>query len=214
MITRNNYIRIIILACIAAFSGVVCAQNTKWFKKARKAQLNIITYDAAGQILHSTNGFFVGDDGTALSDYASFKGATKAVAIDESGKEWPVTCIEGASALYDVVKIHVDAKKPAPLHIAAINAVKGQPAYVMPYLSSKASVPLIAEIDKVENFNERFAYYTLKGKTTEKTTACPVMNDDGEVIGLLQMDASGSQDQCFAIAADYAMSLKTSAMER
>lgn len=212
MITRNNYIRIIILACIAAFSGVVCAQNTKWFKKVRKAQLNIITYDATGQILHSTNGFFVGDDGTALSDYASFKGATKAVAIDESGKEWPVTSIAGASALYDVVKIHVDAKKPTPLRIAAINSAKGQTAYIMPYLSSKASVPLIVEIDKVENFNERFAYYTLKGKTTEKTTACPVMNDDGEVIGLLQMDASGSQEQCFAISAAYAMSLKTSAM--
>ena len=129
------------------------AQSVKWFKKARKAQLNIVTYDANGQLLHTTNGFFINDDGTALSDYSSFKGATRAVAIDESGKENPVTCIAGASALYDVVKLKVETKKATPLRLASVATIKGQPAYIMPYLSSKASVPTITEIAKTETFN-------------------------------------------------------------
>lgn len=209
---KQTLIRSLALLCFAACCGAAFAQSPKWFKKARKAQLNIVTYDAAGQMLNATNGFFIDEDGTALSDYNSFKGAVRAVAIDESGKEWPVTCIVGASALYDVIKIKIDAKKATPLHVATVASLQGQPVYIMPYLSSKASAPTITTVGKVENFNEQYAYYTLPTKAAEKTAACPVMNDDGEVIGLLQLAASGTEDQCFAIAANYAASLTTTAM--
>lgn len=205
----HQFITFLSLACLCS---TLSAQTPKWFKKARKAQLNIVTYDATGQLLHTTNGFFIDADGTALSDYASFKGAVRAVAIDESGKEWPVRCIAGASALYDVVKICVDIKKSTPLTIAKVNALKGQNAYIMPYLSSKAGVTSHAQIEKAETFNELYAYYTLPVKATEKMAACPVMNDDGEVIGLLQLAAKETTEQCFAISADYAASLATTAM--
>lgn len=201
-----------VLCGILLIGTTADAQSTKWFKKARKAQLNIVTYGADGNILGSTNGFFIDTDGTALSDYSSFKGAARAVAIDEDGKEWPVRCIAGASALYDVVKLRIDIKKATPLTVATINSAKGLPAYVMPYLSSKASVPTITQIKKIETFNERFAYYTIPVEVTEKAMSCPVMNNDGEVIGLLQLAAGEDKGKCFAISADYARSLTTTAM--
>lgn len=209
----HHAIRYIFALCGALIVATSAnAQSVKWFKKARKAQLNIVTYDANGQLLHTTNGFFINDDGTALSDYSSFKGATRAVAIDESGKEIPVTCIAGASALYDVVKLKVETKKATPLRLASVATIKGQPAYIMPYLSSKASVPTITEIAKTETFNELYSYYTLPIKAAEKSAACPVMNADGEVIGLLQLSANGSEEQCFAIDANYINSLTTTAI--
>ncbi len=210
---RKNIIRYFIALCGAfAIACTASAQSTKWFKKARKAQLNIVTYGVDGQMIGSTNGFFIDTEGTALSDYIPFKGATRAVAIDESGKEYPVRCIAGASALYDVVKLRIDIKKSTPLTIAVANSLKGQTAYVMPYLSSKATVPTITTVDKAETFNERYAYYTLPVAVNEKSVSCPVMNDDGEVIGLVQMAASNSDNQCFAVSADYVRSLATTAM--
>ena len=84
---------LLFLACTLGASA-----QPKWFKKARKAQINLITYDAQGQLLHATNGFFIDDQGTALTDYHSFRGAARAVAIDEAGKEWPVSSIASLPA--------------------------------------------------------------------------------------------------------------------
>lgn len=188
------------------------AQPSKWYKKARKAQLNIIAYDATGQMLRSTNGFYIDADGTALTDYASLRGATRAVAIDESGKEWPVIAIAGASSLYDVAKIRVATNKATPLKIASTNSAEGEQAYILPYVSSKASSPAIAKITKAETFNEIFQQYTLEAQTTERAVSCPVLNEAGEVIGLLQLAANGQADRCYAMSAAFAESLATTAL--
>lgn len=209
---RQFIIRTTCIFCALLFMSSAYAQTPKWFKKVRKAQLNIITYDASGQLLHATNGFFIDADGTAVTDYASFKNAASAVAIDESGKEWPVTHIAGASALYDVVKIHVDAKKPTALPMATTPLLKGQTLYVMPYLSSKAGIATATTIEKAETFNEQYRYYTLPIKAAEKEASCPVMNEDGEVVGLLQMAADETAQQRFAIDVNYVSSLTITAM--
>ncbi|MCR4993831.1 MAG: tetratricopeptide repeat protein [Bacteroidales bacterium] len=212
MMKLQNILHTSFFLCVVLLATAVSAQTPKWFKKARKAQLNIVTYDATGQMLNSTNGFFIGEEGTAVADYAAFKGASRAVAIDFDGKEWPVSCIAGASALYDVVKFRVGVRKSSALKLAAVPAVKGQNAYIMPYLSSKANAATIAVIGKVEKFNERYAYYTLPAQTAERTASCPVLNGDGEVIGLLQLSATGDAEQCFALDVNFINGLQTTAM--
>ena len=188
------------------------AQPSKWFKKARKAQLNIITYDASGQMLRSTNGFYIASDGTALTDYASLRGAARAVAIDESGKQWDVCAVAGANSLYDIAKIKVATKKATPLNIASSNSAKGAQAYIMPYLSSKAPAPTIVTIDKVEAFDGNYVQYTLPHKAPELSTSCPVMNDNGEVIGLLQLGLGANAERSYALSAAYARDLSISAL--
>lgn len=197
----------LIIAC-----SMAQAQPSKWFKKVRKAQLNIITYDASGQMLRSTNGFYIDTDGTALTDYASLKGASQAVAIDESGKEWPVTAIAGANSLYDVAKIKVATSKASAINIASTISAKGSQAYIMPYLSSKAAAPTIVNIDKVETFNETYAQYTLPYQAAERSVSCPVLNESGEVIGLLQLAVGSSAERCYALSASFARDLNISAL--
>ena len=198
---------LLICACSAAQ-----AQPSKWFKKARKAQLNIITYDAAGQMLRSTNGFYIAADGTALTDYASLRGAARAVAIDESGKQWDVSAVAGANSLYDVAKIKVATSKATPLSIATANSAQGAQAYIMPYLSSKAPAPTIVTIDTVETFDGSYVQYTLPYKAPELTTSCPVMNENGEVIGLLQLGVGANAERSYALSAAYARDLSISAL--
>ena len=42
---------ILILAGLMAFGNYLAAQNPKWFKKASKAQITIVTMDEQGQML-------------------------------------------------------------------------------------------------------------------------------------------------------------------
>lgn len=198
----------LLLACTA----LAATAQPKWFKRVRKAQMNIITYDAAGQLLRSTNGFFIDNEGTLLSDYAAFRGAARAVAVDEKGNEYTVETIAGASALYNVVKLHIGGIKSTPLTLAPQLAAKGDAAHIMPYLSSKTGVCTTTTVAEASLFNELYAYYTLPVRLTEKFASCPVLNDNGEVIGMVQMSAKADDDKCFAISADFVRSLTVSAL--
>ncbi len=187
------------------------AQN-KWMKKARKAQLNLVTYDAQGQLLRSTNGFLIDEEGTVLTDYSSFRGAARAVAIDEKGNEYPILTICGASSLYDVIKVRAEIRKGTPLTLAPTLAQKGQQVYVVPYLSNKSGVPTAALVEDVKTFNELYAYYTLSVPLAEKSASCPVVNEDGEVLGLVQMPAKTDEQKSYAISAAFVNDLKVTAL--
>ena len=211
---KNNSIRYRFLCCLGLLALLLplSAQTPKWSKKAQKAMLSIITYDERGQLLHSTTGFYISTDGVALSDYKSFKGAARAVAFDAAGHEVPVTCIIGANSLYDVVKLQVRATKTYALTIASSSCVSGDRAFVLPYPSSQDGKPAATSIAGVSTFNDRYAYYTLPVRLPEKWASCPVMNEDGQVIGLLQMAASAKDTCSYAVSALFADSLHTSAL--
>ena len=78
------------------------AQAPKWVEKAKHAVFSVVTYDKNDQILNTGNGFFVTEDGVALSDYTLFKGAQRAVIIDNEGfpsppanrlpEHWCISC--------------------------------------------------------------------------------------------------------------------------
>ena len=66
------------------FTFVLCllsqwsvAQAPKWVEKAKRSVFSIVTYDKDDKIQNTGNGFFVTEDGVALSDYSLFKGAQK-----------------------------------------------------------------------------------------------------------------------------------------
>ena len=78
------------------------AQTPKWVEKAKRAVFSVVTYDKDDKILNTGNGFFVSEDGIAVSDYALFKGAQRAVIIDTEGRQMPVLNIMGAALPYRV----------------------------------------------------------------------------------------------------------------
>ncbi len=188
------------------------AQENKWFKKVRKAQATLITYDADGQMLRSTNAFFVGRDGVLLTDYASLRDAARVVVLDEKGHEYAATKVIGANALYDVASLRVPASKVEGLTLAAAPAAKGETAFIMPYLSNKSGVTTAVQIENVAPFGEKYAYYTLPTAVSEKFLSCPLMNAQGELLGLVQLSAKANDGKSYAIAADYAMSLRANAL--
>ena len=51
---------IFILTCLSTLGGHLVAQNPKWFKKAAKAQISIVTMIEKGDMLQSGSGFFIG----------------------------------------------------------------------------------------------------------------------------------------------------------
>ena len=66
------------------------AQTPKWVEKAKRAVFSIVTYDKNDKMLNTGNGFFVSEDGLALSDYTLFKGAERAVVTSSLMERLPI----------------------------------------------------------------------------------------------------------------------------
>ena len=190
-------------------AAAVTAQPS-WTKKATKSVFTLKTFAADGTLIGSTNGFFTGEQGEAVSSFSPFKGASSAVVIDAQGKEMPVLCILGANDTYDVAKFRVDAKKTVPLPIAGTAATEGAQVWLLPYRDTK-QVPQ-GEVRKTETVGSGHAYYTIAMTMPDGTTSCPLLNEAGEAVGLMQQPASSTDTLNYAVSARFADSLRISGL--
>ena len=188
------------------------AQNPAWTKKAAQAVFTLKTFSADGSLLASVNGFFIDEQGQAVSSFAPFKNAQRAVIIDAQGKEMEVDCLIGYNDMYDVAKFHVIAKKTQALSIAQNAASNGATLWLMPYAVKKVPACTKGTVSSAEQFGESYTYYTLDMETSDQQVGCPILNEQGEAVGILQPSASGKSTTGYAVSARYANSLRMSAL--
>lgn len=191
------------------------AQTPKRVEKAKRAVFSVVTYDKNDKILNTGNGFFVSEDGLALSDYSLFKGAERAVIITADGKQMPVSLILGADDMYDVVKFRVAivGKKVPSLLVAGTAPAAGSSAWMLPYSTQKSIACVSGKVKKVDDIAGDYHYYTLDMPMKDKMVSCPVMNEAGEVFGIAQKSfGMDTATTCYASGASFAMSQHISAL--
>ena len=204
---------LLILACGIAAQLSYAQATPKWAGKAKKAVFSIVTYDKDNKIKNTGNGFYINENGTALSDYTLFEGAERAVIINADSKELPVLRILGANSMYDIVKFNTETdKKTIALKSASQPASVGETVYLLPYSTQKAATCQTGTVTKVDTIGDKAYYYTLAMTTNEKTVSCPIMNANGEVLGLIQKNASDEAKESYAIGATYGASLSITAL--
>lgn len=191
------------------------AQTPKWVEKAKRAVFSVVTYDKNDKMLNTGNGFFVSEDGLALSDYALFKGAERAVVITSEGKQMPVSLILGANDMYDVIKFRVaiTEKKVPALIVAKTAPAVGADAWMLPYSTQKSIACVTGKVKEVSKVAGEYHYYTLGMQMKDKMVSCPVMNAEGQVFGIAQKSSGiDTVTTCYAAGAAFAMAQKISAL--
>ncbi len=191
------------------------AQTPKWVEKAKRAVFSVVTYDKNDKMLNTGNGFFVSEDGLALSDYSLFKGAERAVIITAEGKQMPVSTILGANDMYDVIKFRVaiTEKKVPALVVAKTAPAVGADAWMLPYSTQKSIACVSGKVKEVSKVAGEYHYYTLGMQMKDKMVSCPVMNVEGQVFGIAQKSSGlDTVTTCYAAGAAFAMAQKISAL--
>lgn len=186
---------------------LVAMAQPSWVKKATKSVFTLKTFAEDGSLIGSSNGFFTSDKGDAISNYTPFKGASRAVVIDASGKELPVVSIVGVNDMYDVVKFRVSGKTQ-PLAISSATTPVSSQVWLLPYHEVK-NVPA-GTVRKAETFQGEYEYYTIAMTMPANTVSAPLINQAGEVVGLMQQPATDKDTLSYAVSARFADSLKIS----
>ena len=184
------------------------AQAPKWVEKAKRAVFSVVTYDGNDKILNTGNGFFVSEDGVALSDYSLFKDAQRAVVINSEGAQMPVDAILGANDMYDVIKfkVGISSKKVPALTPTTVNPPVNALVYILPYSTQKDRSYTSGLVKAEDKFSEKYYYYTLNLHLKDKMVSCPVMTEDGQVFALAQK-SSGKDTAtiCYAVDVNFAL---------
>jgi len=204
-----------IVLCLLSQWTMAQKEAPKWVDKAKKAVFSVVTYDTNGKLLNTGNGFFVSEDGVALSDYSLFKGAARADVINSEGKQMPVKVILGMNSMYDVIKFGVDLgkKSTAALTLATAIPAKDAEAVMLPYSTKKDRSCTFGKVEEVSNLSGPHKYFKLIISVKDKMVSCPVMNAEGEVFGLVQKAASNDTTHCYAISAPYVNALTINALD-
>ncbi len=194
--------RILLFSVLSLLSfSWTMAQSPKWVKKARKAVFSIITYNDKDEILRTGNGFFVDSKGVGVSQYALFEGAQRATIVDADGKGFEVEAIMGVDDLYDVIKFKVAVDKS--VEALVVNEKKlnaGDAVYLLGYATQQKEETIAGTIKEVSRIGD-YNYYTLNLPLKDKMVSCPIMNQNGEVVGLSQ-EAIGEEATSISYAVD------------
>ena len=196
-----------ILLILLGVMPLVAMAQPSWVKKATKSVFTLKTFAEDGSLIGSSNGFFTSDKGDAVSNYTPFNGASRAVVIDASGKELPVVSIVGVNDMYDVVKFRVNGKTQ-PLAISSATTPVSSQVWLLPYHEVK-NVPA-GTVRKAETFQGEYEYYTVAMTMPANTVSTPLINQAGEVVGLMQQPATDKDTLSYAVSARFADSLRIS----
>ncbi|MBR0276233.1 MAG: trypsin-like peptidase domain-containing protein [Prevotella sp.] len=205
MMKQIYLLKCFLVCCVLTVLPSVVVAQPSWVKKASKAVFSLKTFSADGTLLGTSTGFFVSHDGDAVGCFAPFKGAARAVVFDAGGKEHEVDYMLGANGTYDVAKFHVDIKKSEPLALATAQQPEGTSVWLMPYRDTKRVTS--GKVRKTETFNTEYHYYTLALPMNDEQMGAPLMNEAGEVIGLMQPPMTAADTLNYAVSARFADSL-------
>lgn len=206
-------IKIANLLVLLFICNIIYAQNPKWFKKARKAQVTVITYNDKN-VMQQAQGYFISETGKIVTEYDIMKGAVKGNIVDADGKEYKLTNVEGANSLYNVAVMQSSCEKSASPILAA-KLSKGNLVYIMPICSTDKKAECIEDtITEVQEFeDEQHPYYTLSKSIDNRLAGCPVFSEAGELVGHLQPSAKGSDKPAYVLGVQYCNSLKITALD-
>lgn len=181
--------RIVFLMTFAIVS-LACSAQSGAVKKVADAVFSLTTFKADGSILATSNGVFTDADGTAVSPWQPFVGASKAVAVDSKGQKHDVEVVIAANGIYDIVKFRVTGKVPASVATAPSQASSGTKVWVIP--NKKSDAPKATDITSVETFMDKYAYYIVTSDGGEMHNGCPVADNSGKLLGLFNSTSLSS----------------------
>ena len=197
--------KISMISCLL-FAALSTFAQPGWVKNASRSVFTLKTFATDGSLIASSNGFFTGANGEAVSNFTPFKGAARAVVIDAQGKELQVAGIMGANDMYDVVKFRVNGNKTQSLVLSSSVAPVGSMAYLLPYHEVKAVKS--GPVRKAETFQGDYPYYTVALSMGENQVSCPLLDESGQVIGMMQQPAVLGDSLSYAVSARFVDSLK------
>lgn len=189
---NSKIIQKVFVLFVAVLSSVTAVAKTE--DKAVTATGRIEIMNANGKMTAVIPAVPVMDGKYIVTEYEPLRSAAKAVFVSAKGERTPVSRVAGASDIYDVIKLLPKHTVTPFFKVAAKDPIAGERVYLLS-VSGKQET----RITSVKS-SEKFIYLSLSLVYDPKYVGLPLVNDRGELVGLLQRNG-GKENKAFAVSA-------------
>ena len=183
-------------------------------KKARPAVMLLVVSDANGKEIATGTGFLVSGDGKLITNHHVIEGAASAVAKAENGGLFPIEGVLADDPKNDIVLLKLKGKDlpfltlstSATIEVGTRIAVIGSPLGLEGTVSEGI-------VSAVRDLMEHMQMLQITAAVSEGSSGSPVLDAQGDVIGIATSLARGGQSLNFATPAGVANVLLAKARE-
>ena len=170
----------------------------------QQSVVTVINYDVDGDVASIGSGFFIAQNGTLLTNYHVLEGAYHAVIRTMEGSQYPVAAVLAANRLVDLITVRVDipAERATAVVLAKQAPAIAETVFVIGSplgLEQTVSEGIISAIREMPTGGK---VYQLTAPISSGSSGGPVINQNGEAIGVVTFQATRGQNLNFAISTD------------
>jgi tetratricopeptide (TPR) repeat protein len=205
-----RFLRLAVLLLIAA---PVSAQDDlpELVRRIKPSAVAIETFDVKGEKLSRGSGFFIGADRIVTNRHV-IDGAFRAEIHSSSGKSFPVKGVLAVDAEGDIalLKVDVPANIARPLALERTSPQEGESVVVIgnPFgLEGSVTNGIVSAVRDIPTFGR---IIQITAPISPGSSGSPVVNMQGQVIGVATLQVTGGQSVNFAIPSERISQLQTS----
>lgn len=168
----------------------------------RPSVVTVVTYDLDGEVTGLGSGFFISSSGILITNYHVLDGAYRADVKTLDGREYPIVTVLAKNQQVDLIKVRVDIPRNqiALLPLAEQEPVLADRVVVIGSplgLDQTVSEGIISAVRETPAFGKVFQ---LTAPISQGSSGSPVLNHQGEVVGVVSFQATEGQNLNFAIS--------------
>ena len=178
-------------------------------KRIKPSVVIIFAYDGKGEFLKLGSGFFISQNGDIITNYHLLQGASSAEAKISDGKTYPITHIVAEDEQNDIIRLSVDipSQYVHPLSLSTTIPEVGERiiVYGSPLgLEKTVSDGIVSAIREIFDYGK---IIQITAPISPGSSGSPVLNMNGEVIGIATFQFIEGQNLNFAIPSERVASL-------
>jgi len=212
---RNIFILLIAASILFILSTLIFASGTidenlpSLIKKIKPSTVIIFAYDDKGEFLKLGSGFFISQNGDVITNYHVIQGASSAEIKTVDEKTYPITYIVAGDEPNDLIRLSVNipSQDVYPLSLSKTIPEVGERiiVYGSPLgLENTVSDGIVSAIREIPDYGR---IIQITAPISPGSSGSPVLNMQGEVIGIATFQMVEGQNLNFAIPSERIVSL-------
>src|SRR5215468_2049618 len=172
-------------------------------RRIKPSAVAVETFDARGEKLSRGSGFFIDVDRIATNRHV-IEGAARAEIHSSSGNVYPVKAVLAVDAEGDIALLKIDAPSPAirPLPLDKTSPQEGESIVVIGNplgLEGSVTNGIVSAVRDIPTFGR---IIQITAAISAGSSGSPVVNMQGQVIGIATLQITGGQSVNFAIPSE------------
>lgn len=195
--------------CRGGFSQI---NFTDLVNQTEKSVVSIITSDKLGNPLMRGTGFIINEKGVILSNYHLFENAVGATIVLYDNAEFEIDSVISSSKDYDIIKFTIDNPDKLRFNTLIISSkkpLKGEDIFTIGNPMGLESTVSKGIISSIREIPELGSIFQITAPISSGSSGSPVLNMNGEVIGIATFQITGGQNLNFAIDVGVAENIKS-----